>query len=208
MRENLEQNGFKILPALSQSMFYSFKADRGQLQGTEVIDYVLRPEQEKAISNALDYFKLHEHGQFLFNAKPRFGKTLATYDLCKRLDAVNILIVTNRPAIANSWYEDYEKFVGVKSGYHFVSTVDGIQGKPYVISRSEYSKIAAYDEDEFCGCIEFVSLQDLKGSLYFGGQYDKLREICGTKTHPMIWDILVIDEAHEGVDTYKTDGGF
>lgn len=199
---------FKILPALSQSMFYSFKADRGQLQGTEVIDYVLRPEQEKAISNALDYFKLHEHGQFLFNAKPRFGKTLATYDLCKRLDAVNILIVTNRPAIANSWYEDYEKFVGVKSGYHFVSTVDGIQGKPYVISRSEYSKIAAYEEDEFCGCIEFVSLQDLKGSLYFGGQYDKLREICGTKTHPMIWDILVIDEAHEGVDTYKTDVAF
>ena len=144
----------------------------------------------------------------MFNAKPRFGKTLATYDLCKRLGAVNILIVTNRPAIANSWYEDYEKFVGVKSGYHFVSTVDGIQGKPYVISRSEYSKIAAYEEKEFCGCIEFVSLQDLKGSLYFGGQYDKLREICGTKTHPMIWDILVIDEAHEGVDTYKTDVAF
>lgn len=200
---------FKVLPALSRNMFYAFKADRGQLQGTEVLDYALRPEQEEAVSDAIDYFQTHEHGQFLFNAKPRFGKTLATYDLCKRLGAINILIVTNRPAIANSWYEDYEKFIGVKSGYHFVSTVDGIQGKPYVISRDEYRKIAAYaKEDEFCGCIEFVSLQDLKGSLFFGGRYDKLREICGDKNHPMIWDILVIDEAHEGVDTYKTDVAF
>lgn len=200
---------FKIQPTLSRNMFYAFKSDRGQLQGTEVIDYALRPEQEKAVGSAIDYFKSHEYGQFLFNAKPRFGKTLATYDLCKRLGAKNILIVTNRPAIANSWYEDYEKFVGAKSGYHFVSTVDGIQGKPYVISRAEYQKIGAHAADnEFCGCIEFVSLQDLKGSLYFGGQYDKLHEICGDKNHPMIWDILVIDEAHEGVDTYKTDVAF
>ena len=200
---------FKIQPPLSRNMFYAFKSDRGQIQGTEVIDYTLRPEQEKAVIGAIDYFKVHEHGQFLFNAKPRFGKTLATYDLCKRLGAKNILIVTNRPAIANSWYEDYEKFVGVKSGYHFVSTVDGIQGKPYVISRSKYQKIGAHAaDDKFCGCIEFVSLQDLKGSLYFGGQYDKLHEICGDKNHPMIWDILVIDEAHEGVDTYKTDVAF
>ncbi len=200
---------FKIQPPLSRTMFYAFKSDRGQVQETDVIDYTLRPEQEQAVSGALEYFGLHEHGQYLFNAKPRFGKTLATYDLCKRLHAINVLIVTNRPAIANSWYEDYEKFVGVKSGYHFVSTVDGIQGKPYVVSRDEYCKIAVgTPEDEFCGCIEFVSLQDLKGSLYFGGQYDKLHEICGTKEHPMIWDILVIDEAHEGVDTYKTDVAF
>lgn len=200
---------FKILPPLSRNMFFDFKADRGQIQGTEVIDYNLRPEQEEAVSSAVEYFGSHEHGQFLFNAKPRFGKTLATYDLCKRLNATNILIVTNRPAIANSWYEDYEKFVGVKSGYHFVSTVDGIQDKPYVISGEEYRKIATQTtDDEFCGCIAFVSLQDLKGSLYFGGQYDKLREICGDKKHPMVWDILVIDEAHEGVDTYKTDVAF
>ena len=200
---------FKIQPPLSRTMFYAFKSDRGQVQGTDVIDYTLRPEQEQAVSGAIEYFGSHEHGQYLFNAKPRFGKTLATYDLCKRLNAINVLIVTNRPAIANSWYEDYEKFVGVKSGYHFVSTVDGIQGKPYVVSRDEYCKIAVgTPEDEFCGCIEFVSLQDLKGSLYFGGQYDKLHEICGTKEHPMIWDILVIDEAHEGVDTYKTDVAF
>ena len=48
--------------------------------------------------------------------------------------------------------------------------------------------------------IEFVSLQDLKGSQYFGGTYDKLKHIADFD-----WDLLVIDEAHEGVDTTKTD---
>ena len=53
------------------------------------------------------------------------------------------------------------------------------------------------------GLIEFVSLQDLKGSIYFGGKYSKLKEIKDIN-----WDILVIDEAHEGVDTYKADTAF
>lgn len=47
--------------------------------------------------------------------------------------------------------------------------------------------------------IEFVSLQDLKGSVYFGGQFDKLKHIKETT-----WDLLIIDEAHEGVGTYRT----
>ena len=195
---------FHISGPESKSMYYDFKANRGQVKSKEVIPYTLRNEQDEAVNKALDYFKSHEEGQFLWNAKPRFGKTLATYDLCKRLQAVNVLIVTNRPAIANSWYEDYEKFLGKQSGYHFVSSVDGIQGKPYVISRAEYRSYAAHaDDDEFCGCIEFISLQDLKGSIYFGGQYQKLEEVAN-----MTWDVLVIDEAHEGVDTYKTDVAF
>ena len=43
----------------------------------------------------------------------------------------------------------------------------------------------------------------MKGSVYFGGQYDKLQEVAELE-----WDVLVIDEAHEGVDTYKTDVAF
>ena len=53
-------------------------------------------------------------------------------------------------------------------------------------------------------CIEFVSLQDMKGSKYFSTRgFNKLREVA-----EMEWDVLVIDEAHEGVDTYKTDVAF
>ena len=61
----------------------------------------------------------------------------------------------------------------------------------------------SYDET-YGNCIEFVSLQDMKGSKYFSTNgIDKLREVA-----EMNWDVLVIDEAHEGVDTYKTDVAF
>ena len=46
-------------------------------------------------------------------------------------------------------------------------------------------------------------MQDLKGAESFGGQYDKLSWVSD-----MHWDLLVIDEAHEGIDTLKTDRAF
>ena len=39
--------------------------------------YNLRAEQEKAVQMALDYAKNNPEGEFLWNAKPRFGKTLS-----------------------------------------------------------------------------------------------------------------------------------
>ena len=190
----------------TKALYYEFRENRGILKSQDLIPYSLRDEQERAVTKTLNYFNSHENSEFLWNAKPRFGKTLATYDLCKRLHAVNVLIVTNRPAIANSWYDDYEKFIGNQTGYHFVSNVDGIQGRPLVLSREAYKKMASLmDEDAFCGCIEFVSLQDLKGSKYFSpdSQLDKLEEVARLN-----WDILVIDEAHEGIDTIKTEIAF
>ena len=43
---------FKVLPPLSKTLFYQFKEQRGQLESSEVIDYSLRPEQDKAASEA------------------------------------------------------------------------------------------------------------------------------------------------------------
>lgn len=194
---------FHVTGPVSQGMFFTFKSNRGVAKNVPaVIPYTLRREQEEAVEKAFDYFMLHENGEFLWNAKPRFGKTLSVYDLCKTMEAMKVLIVTNRPAIANSWYEDYCKFLGTESGYRFVSTVDGIKDKPLVMTREAYIKEMLHSETDI-RCIEFVSLQDLKGSKFFGGKFDKLREVAD-----MEWDILVIDEAHEGVDTYKTDVAF
>lgn len=200
---------FHINGILSKGHFRDFKENRGipDSSSSEVISYILRDEQNKAVEQTIEYFKGNEAGEFLWNAKPRFGKTLSVYDFCKRIDAHNILIVTNRPAIANSWYSDYERFLGKESGYLFVSSTDSLKGKKYVITREEYSKIASRSDD-ILGCIEFVSLQDLKGSIYFGGQHDKLVEISDDPKRGQTWDVLIIDEAHEGVDTYKTDVAF
>ena len=90
-----------------------------------------------------------------------------------------------------------------------MSEVEALKGKKGVLTRQEYkNQILSSKVDEFVGCIEFVSLQDMKGSIYFGGNYDKLAEISDDSKKGMEWDVLVIDEAHEGVDTYKTDIAF
>jgi superfamily II DNA or RNA helicase len=200
---------FRIEPSIARGDFVDFTQNHGVVSESNadtVIPYKLRDEQNDAVQSAYDYFKSHEKGEFLWNCKPRFGKTLSAYDLCKRLTVTNVLIVTNRPAIANSWYQDYETFFGPQSGYLFVSTVDGIKDRKYVLSRHEYLDKLSAPGSNVKGCIEFVSLQDLKGSIYFGGRFDKLSEVSAEKG--LTWDILIIDEAHEGVDTYKTDTAF
>lgn len=198
---------FHVTGQESKIKFYDFRANHGILQSlSTVVPYQLRSEQEDAVDKTIAYKNDHENGEFLWNAKPRFGKTLSVYDFCKKSGAKTVLIVTNRPAIANSWYEDYLKFLGTESGYLFVSEVDALKGRPCVLSRSEYtnSLIAHGDDENYGNCIEFVSLQDMKGSKYFSTNgIDKLREVA-----EMNWDVLVIDEAHEGVDTYKTDVAF
>lgn len=191
---------FKILPADSKAMYDDFKENHGVMDTDEASSYTLREEQNRAIAETQSYFKANETNkpEFLWNAKPRFGKTLTAYSLCKTLQAKTILIVTNRPAIANSWYDDYVKYIGTKTGYYFVSEVRALQGKKYVLSREQYAS-----RTDINGCIEFVSLQDLKGSFYFGGSFDKLKEI-----KDICWDLLIIDESHEGVETYKTEDAF
>ena len=165
--------------------------------------YILRPEQEDAVEQTLEYTERNqttdfknpnEKAEFLWNAKPRFGKTLTTYDFMKRFGATKTLIVTNRPAIADSWYNDYKKFI---DGYHFISTADSIKEK--TLTREEFNQIEGSNKKQ----ITFLSLQDLKGAKVFGGSFNKLQWVADLE-----WDLLVIDEAHEAVYTDKTDRAF
>lgn len=193
---------FKIDGDKSWALFNEFRRNSGILQSLCSVPYTLRSEQKQAVTKTCDYFLANNNPEYLWNAKPRFGKTLSAYNLCVKLKAEKVLIVTNRPAIANSWYDDYVKFLGTQSGYYFVSNVDALSGQKYVVSRERYAQLVITEENPK-GCIEFVSLQDLKGSIYFGGYHDKLKEV-----EELEWDVLIIDEAHEGVDTYKTDIAF
>ena len=71
------------------------------------------------------------------------------------------------------------------------------------MTRDQWRAYSGENQGQDPRIIEFVSLQDLKGSLFFGGSFDKLKHVADTQ-----WDLLVIDEAHEGVDTMKTDVAF
>lgn len=182
--------------------FNNFRRDHGFLKTKGIIPYSLRKEQEAAVEKTADAYRTRPvTGEFLWNAKPRFGKTLTAYDFAKTVDAKNVLILTNRPAIANSWYEDYTKFLGTESGYAFVSETPSLEKKPHVLTRLDY--IHALNRDQNLHCIEFVSLQDLKGSIHGGGKFDKLGEVYDQK-----WDLIILDEAHEGTDTLKSEIAF
>ena len=202
---------FKISPEDSLELFYKF-ADRDYSQvksSKEHSSYTLRKEQQEAVDKTYAYYldKVNNHNyanrEFLWNAKPRFGKTLTAYDFMRKIDAQNVLIVTNRPSIANSWYDDFQKFIAWQTDYVFVSETDALSDRS-ALTRQEYlDKIYNLKDGENCRCVAFESLQGLKGSVYFGGEYTKLKWILDQK-----WDLLIIDEAHEGVDTEKTDTAF
>lgn len=167
--------------------------------------YTLRKEQAEAVECTLEYMNSgKEPTEFLWNAKPRFGKILAAYDLARKIDFRHILIVTNRPAIANSWFDDFEKFIKWQEpNIYFVSESDSLKNRT-ALSRDRYLDIAMRSGEEITTkFIAFVSLQDLKGAVKFGGDIEKLEWVADLK-----WDLLVVDESHEGVDTSKTDWAF
>ena len=197
-RHNTEWFYYNGTPEKARLDFDDFlKHNRNQIK--EELSYKLREEQQQAINQTIDYANDNPEGEFLWNAKPRFGKTLTTYDFARKLNANKVLIVTNRPSIANSWFDDFEKFIAWQTDYAFVSTSDSLKNRP-ALTRKEYIDQIPNGKKNL---IAFISLQDLKGSLYFGGSFDKLDWVKEIE-----WDLLVIDEAHEGVDTHKTDVAF
>lgn len=197
-----EWHNFADAPKRSIDYFRAFASqDFSGLQQEGTDEYVLRPEQQAAVKQALDVFT-SGHDPVLWNAKPRFGKTLAAYDLMRQLEAKRVLIVTNRPAVAASWFDDFTRFIGHQTTYKFVSESPSLE-KRVPMTRAQWVKHVNAHMNEDPRIVEFVSLQDLKGSRYFGGSYTKLKHIADFE-----WDLLVIDEAHEGIDTLKTDIAF
>ena len=201
------------IDGLKSLMYFNEFASR-QYPKIEVgSNYVLRDKQEEAVRITLDHMRQSaaldaDKRKFLWNAKPRFGKTLTTYELIRRMKdekPLNVLIVTNRPSIANSWYEDFERFIGWQTGFRFVSDNEALRDKHDVLTRQQFVKWINTPgaRDGFDGQICFESLQGLKGSVFFGGTYNKLEWM-----RQLQWDLLIIDEAHEGVDTKRTDRAF
>ena len=197
---------FKINGADSRQHFDTF-ASRvfEETPDEEKYTYILREEQSEAVEMTKAYF---ENGgeEFLWNAKPRFGKTLSSYDLIRAMGLKKVLIVTNRPSISNSWADDFQKFIGWRGDFTFVSDTDALKNKKGVLSRQEYlDRMFASGPDNAPGMVAFESLQGLKGSVYFGGEIDKLGWIHDIKDG---FDLLIVDEAQEGVDTMRTERAF
>ena len=198
---------FKISPDEAFLRFSEFRLNHGVIpvsDGSNCPPLVLRPEQADCVEflrRQIDEPQKRHPGdvvRVLINAKARFGKTATVYAFILKQLFKNVLVITNRPAVGESWRDDYCKFVKPESNLAFVSDCASVSGKAGVVPSSEYDR--ALSSGGADGRIAFVSLQDLKGAIDFGGKYDKLCWVADSK-----WDVVVIDEAHEGVDTLKAD---
>lgn len=88
--------------------------------------FSMRPEQAEAVDKTAAYFQAahaEEGGKipkFLWNAKMRFGKTFATYQLARRMGFRKILILTFKPAVQTAWKDDLLCHVDFE-GWQFIS---------------------------------------------------------------------------------------
>ena len=147
------------------------------------IDFKMRPEQMKEKKKTAAYFKsfrkenADKPPHFLWNAKMRFGKTFAAYQLAQKMGWHKILVLTFKPAIQSAWEEDLKNHVDFK-GWQFIS--------PGGLSYEDADKAKPF--------VCFGSFQDYLG---------KNKSTGGIKTknewvHATNWDCVIFDEYHYG----------
>lgn len=145
-------------------------------------NFVMRPEQEAAVNKTIDYLKAFKKDSpnktphFLWNAKMRFGKTFATYQLAKKMKWKKILILTFKPAVQNAWQEDLESHVDFIN-WQFIAN-DGLSFKNS-------------NKDKPIVC--FGSFQDYLGKNEVGGI-----KVKNEWVHLTNWDCVIFDEYHYG----------
>ncbi len=158
------------------------------------LSFKMRPEQAKAVKKTFDYFndiKKNEPDatpKFLWNCKMRFGKTFATYELCKKMNFKRVLILTFKPAVESAWKEDLMAHLDFE-GWQFVSDKDAKNDK----SRLDLDFNAC---DKSKPIVVFGSFQNLLGTNELGGIKAKNEFI-----HDTNWDLCVFDEYHFGAWT-------
>jgi hypothetical protein len=158
----------------------------GQLnEENRSLDFAMRPEQEAAVEKTAAYFASwrNERGNhnkpphFLWNAKMRFGKTFAAYQLAMKMGWRKVLVLTFKPAVAAAWEEDLKGHVDFKD-WQFISP----------------GGLAYEDANERKPFVCFGSFQDYMGRNPSTGGIKAKNEWV----HTTNWDCVILDEYHYG----------
>lgn len=150
-----------------------------------VLSFSMRPEQEEAVNKSVAYFKSFKKENkdktphFLWNAKMRFGKTFASYQLAKKMGWKKVLVLTFKPAVEDAWKDDLLSHVDFE-GWQFKS--------------KHTDELSKQDVDTKKPLVCFGSFQDYLG---------KNTNTGGIKTknewvHAINWDCIIFDEYHFG----------
>jgi len=160
-------------------------------EASRTATFKMRPEQQVAVKRTMEYFAYaakEEPGRapkFLWNAKMRFGKTFASYQLAKKMGFTRILVLTFKPAVESAWREDLMTHVDF-DGWQFISNKDATGD--HVNIDIEYAHA-----DKSKPIVVFGSFQDLLGTNDAGGIKAKNEFI-----HADNWDLVIFDEYHFG----------
>ena len=170
-----------------------------------------------------DYNLLPEHRKFLWNAKMRFGKTICAMQLMREMDVKRTLIITHRPVVGDSWMEAFRQVVGTNK------TAPVVQGNSDIHSTYSFGKRSDNEsEGNFYDLEKFVQTEGNHYAFFISMQYIRLSELVNAKTQAKNqsrqdnsgqsaadreneklkadilntdWDLIIIDEAHEGTRT-------
>ena len=151
----------------------------------------MRPEQFRAVKQTKSYFEQavkeepNRIPKFLWNAKMRFGKTFASYQLAKKMNLSRILVLTFKPAVESAWREDLVSHIDFE-GWQFISNKDARDNK--LNMDEEFDRA-----DKSRPIVVFGSFQDLLGTNESGGIKTKNEFI-----HATLWDLVIFDEYHFG----------
>ena len=179
---NPEGEWFKCSVEVVKSAVIAIKTGKMN-EDNRSLDFKMRPEQQAAVEKTATYFanfkidNPNKTPHFLWNAKMRFGKTFAAYQLAQKMGWRKVLVLTFKPAVQSAWEEDLKRHIDFK-GWQFISA-DGLsyesadKNKPFVC---------------------FGSFQDYLG---------KNKNTGGIKTknewvHATNWDCVILDEYHYG----------
>lgn len=193
VRRRLQDKGFEnVVIGASREWMRCSPADvktvvtelqRGlRLSGTHHETFGMRSEQSAAVDRTASYFASiwNEDSsavpRFLWNAKMRFGKTFASYQLAKRLDARKVLVLTFKPAVEDAWQTDLESHADFDD-WQYLSKASG--GDP---TKADKSRPLVF----------FGSFQDVLGRA--AGQIKAKNEWL----HETNWDLVIFDEYHFG----------
>jgi hypothetical protein len=191
VRERLKQKGFENVElewmrcTAADVLTVIRELQQGEARaGTHTEDFKMRSEQIAAVQKTAAYFesiwseKKNSVPRFLWNAKMRFGKTFASYQLAKKLNAKKVLVVTFKPAVEDAWQVDLESHVDF-TGWQYFSKASGAD--PTAAKKN-------------APLVYFGSFQDLLGR-------DKATGLIKAKNewlHTTNWDLVIFDEYHFG----------
>jgi len=167
---------------------------KGELnEENRTLDFKMRPEQEQAVDKVIHYFDSYKKENpnstphFLWNAKMRFGKTFASYQLAKKQGWTKILVLTFKPAVQSAWKEDLLSHLDFE-GWQFISK-EGL----------------TYEEaDKKRPIVCFGSFQDYLGKNTSTGGIKTRNEWV----HATNWDCVIFDEYHYGAWNDNAKGLF